>query len=223
MPTGMPTGMMTGAPVAEKKKRGCFFYGCLTVIILLILGAGAAYFGAKKLYHTFIDRLTATAPLTITPAAVTQTDFDETSRRLSEFKAAMDSGHGPETLTLNAKDLNSLIAFNPKANFLKDRAVIDIRGNQAYAKFSIPLDSFNVAGRYLNGEGTFKVSLEDGKIHIEPNSVMLNGQAVPAEILGQFTKQDAAVDMFNDPEAKSFFAKLKSLKIENNTVMVTRR
>jgi hypothetical protein len=223
MPSGMSGPAPTSAQAAPAKKRGCFFYGCLTVIILLVLGAGAAYFGVKYLYHVAIDKFTTTSSLSIPPAAATQSDFETTFKRLTEFKTAMDLGKGPETLSLSANDINALLAFSPKANFLKDHAVVDIKGDQAYAKFSVPLDTFGMAGRFLNGEGSFKVSLLDGKLHLDPSAVVLNGQSVPAEILSSFSKQDAAVDMFKDPESKNFFAKLKSLKIENNAVIVTRR
>ena len=45
-----------------KPKRGCVFYGCLTLLILSVVGGLTAYFGIRYALKTFVSRYTEEKP-----------------------------------------------------------------------------------------------------------------------------------------------------------------
>ena len=74
---------------AEPKKRGCFFYGCLTSIIiavLLVIGVCVAgYYGLSK-FAGMAVAYTDTAPMTLPAVQVDPAVYAALKKRVEEVK-----------------------------------------------------------------------------------------------------------------------------------------
>src|SRR6185503_15265862 len=91
------------------KKRGCLFYGCLSLIIVGLAVATMltiGFFIAKKKLMALVDDYTDSAPQTIETVTYPPPEREALQSRLDAFKAAIDKGKTGEELVLNATDLN---------------------------------------------------------------------------------------------------------------------
>jgi len=96
-------------------------------------------------------------------------------------------------------------------------------GNRIRAKVSVPLDNFGplkLKGRYLNGVGTFKASLENGVLVVTLDDLEAKGKPVPAPMLAQFKKQNLAQDIQGKPNAAATIAKFESIRIKDGAVIL---
>src|SRR5437867_2737318 len=149
------------------KKRGCLFYGCLTLIIVGLAVATMltiGFFIAKKKLLALVDDYTDPAPQTIETITYPPPEREALQTRLTAFKQAIDKSRAGEELVLTATDLNVLIGENVD---LKGKLFITLEDDQVKAKVAMPLDSVGEAlgfqklkGRYLNGSGALRVGLE---------------------------------------------------------------
>src|SRR6266404_3546892 len=147
-----------------KARRGCFFYGCLTgVTLLLIVLAGflAGYRYARKMFNDFTD----SKPLPLPTVQLSQPQLDELQQRIERFREAVRQRQPAAPLALTANEINALIATDPDLKELKGKLYVTIEGGQLKGRISVPMEQVGLPvfrGRYLNGDGTFSVSLRNG-------------------------------------------------------------
>ncbi len=104
---------MTSASTPPKK-RGCFFYGCLVLVILglifIVLMVGGYLLLKKTASGWFDDQPT---PMLVEGNAYSSEQMADLERRLKPFQESLEQGGAPVELTLTADDLNALIAKSP--------------------------------------------------------------------------------------------------------------
>src|SRR5512135_1125336 len=72
-------------PPPARKKHGCFFYGCLTLVILAILAGVATFFAVRYVLHrvtALIEQYTEPAATALPPVAVSAADYEKLKARL---------------------------------------------------------------------------------------------------------------------------------------------
>ncbi|MBM3879602.1 MAG: hypothetical protein FJ387_07750 [Verrucomicrobia bacterium] len=215
---------MTDAQI--RKGRGCFFYGCLAVVVLVLVGLLTTYFGFRYAVGKFADAYTETAPVALPKVELSAAEALELQQRVKAFKTAVDNGTAAEPLVLNERELNGLIATSPDLAEIKDRVYLSLEGDQVTGQVSIPLDKFPLArlrGRYLNGSATFAASLENGVLIVTLQSLDVKGQAVPEAFLMQMRKENLAKDAYRNPEAAAWIRKLDRLAIQDGRVTIAPR
>jgi hypothetical protein len=217
---------MSSFPPPAPKKRGCLFYGCISLIVLGLLIAAvfvAGYFVAKRLADRAINDYTDSQPAPIEAVTYASAERAELQRRLDDFKKALDAGKADQDLVLSAADLNALITENPQ---LKGKLFVIIDDDQLQGKVSIPLEDigpFKLKGRYLNGVGTFHAVLTNSVLDVRLDDIVVKSNALPAVLVGELKKQNLAKDYQATPEQKANLSKFESIVVKDGKVHLRSR
>ena len=217
----------------QTKGRGCFFYGCLTTLILLIIVGVAGFlvinYGLKKL-NALIEQYTESGPATLPAVQMSKAQYDELDKRVTAFEQALDAGKTVEPLVLSAEDLNALMANNPALQAFKGKAYVTIDGDQVKGQVSIPLSDLGslpglskLKGRYLNGSATLKASLDNGVLIVTMQSLQVKGQSPPANVMARLRAQNLAQDAYRDPKNAETLRKFESIEIKDGTISIRAR
>ena len=209
------------------KKRGCLFYGCLSLIIVGLAVAAMltiGFFYAKKKLMALVDNYTDTAPQTIETVSYPPPEREALQKRLNAFKEAIDKGKSGEELVLSASDLNVLIGENAD---LKGKIFVTFEDDQVKAKVAIPLDAFGglpglskLKGRYLNGAGALRVALEGGQLDVRVESIQVRDKPLPPIIMTELKKNNLARDANQNPQQAKEIQKYDSLRIKDNKLII---
>ena len=212
-----------------RKPRGCFFYGCLSVVVLLLLGtilAGVGGYLAYRSYKNFVAAYTDTKPRELPKIKATPEEQKEVDGRVKSFNEKMEAGEAVEPLVLTADDINVLIALNPE---LRDRAYVTIDGNKITGEVSVPLDEFDMPawmgleGRYLNGKATVNVALVNDQLIVTLDGLEVRGQAVPGEVMAQLRTKNLAEQFNKDPKMTEAMRHYESITVEDGKVIIMPR
>jgi len=207
------------------KKRGCFFYGCLSLVVLSLVLVLIGYLGYRHLISWVVAEYTDTKPVLIESVEVSPAQLQALQKRVADFKAALDQKVSQE-LRLTAEDINALIANDPGEKQLKNKLFVMIDGDRVTGKVSWPLDKVwpsKLKGRYLNGVATFKPSLENGVLLVTLEDLQVKGKPLPAQMLAQFKKQNLAEDIQKDAQTAQTIQKFESIRVTNGAVVLKSR
>lgn len=214
-------------PPVAPKKPGCFFYGCLTAIILAVLigigGGLLVYFGLNKLAG-MAEEFTEATPAQLPKVEIAPAAYDALKKRANEFKTALDAGK-PATLTLTGDELNALIAGDASNSSWKDRARFAIEGSALKCQVSMPLDEMaavpglgKLKGRYLNGSAAVRATMETGALVVTLQSLEVKGKAVPEPFLQGIRQENLAKNAYKDKDNAKFLSQLENLRIADGTL-----
>ena len=205
-----------------KKKHGCFFYGCLTSLLVLVVAAVALYFAVKSAVDTLVEGYTVTKAMELPASGATEDEYRNVKDRVDAFMKGLDTGSGPEELDLSAQDVNSLIEFNPDWKDLKGLVWVDFSGNEANAKVNLPLAFIGYPDRFLTGEGSFKIDKEGGILVVNADKLIVNGQVLPEQIMSELRKENLAAEFYKKQAGLEFVGKLKAIQIADGKLKVIR-
>ncbi len=215
----------TGQPQpvgSDKKKRGCFFYGCLTVIVLIVLGVVGLFVAVKVGINWAVRNYTVTEPLKLPEVQASQEEYIQVRDRVLSFLKAVDTGQGPNELTLSARDLNVLVAEDPEWSKAKGVIYFEFKGNQAGGKLSMPMDGFGFSGRYFTGEALFNIGMFNGVPMVAFDSLVVNGNPVPAEIMKELKTSNLLEKALSDPKYSGKLDRIKALGVKDGVVTIVR-
>lgn len=213
----------TQVAAATPKKRGCLFYGCLTVLVLACLSALGIYFGIEYLFSNVIQRYTSTTQLTLPTSHYNPADYPALKARLKEFTTGVSTGTGPKELSLTQDEINAIISSEPDLKEIKNMLFVQIQGDQLGGKISIPFDGLGFPGRFLTGEAKFKVALENGMAEVQLNSLVINGAELSQTILDQLNKTDIIGQIYKERENREAIKKLESISTKDGRLIIVRR
>jgi len=205
------------------KKRGCLFYGCLSLTVLallLVLGGIAGYLFVKRTTERWIADFTETTPAQIEKVEYSRVQTDAMQERLATFKQALDGGTNLLELILTADDLNALISTQRE---LKDRLFVKIDGDQVRGEISMPLNNLGplkLNGRYLNAAVTFKITLANGSLDVRLQDAQVKGRPLPSMVLSEFKKNNLAQEYQKDPKVAADLEKFDAVQVTNGTVIL---
>ncbi|HEY2953035.1 MAG TPA: hypothetical protein VGK40_10655 [Verrucomicrobiae bacterium] len=207
-----------------EKKRGCWFYGCVTLAIVGLLCVVVGIFVARwalGLSARLIEEFTDTAPMQIEMVMLSPEEKKALEDRLAAFQLAMDNQKEVRELVLTARELNGLIAENKD---LKGKLFVMIEGDRIKGKVSVPLlkdiGPFKVKGRYLNGTAAFKVSLAVGTLDVALDEMEVKGKPLPATVMKEFGKKNLAEDVHLDPKNAQRLERFESIQIKDDKVIL---
>lgn len=212
------------APAPAPKRRGCFFYGCLTSIVLLLL-AGLLVFLGVRFVRNKINAYTDAQPLKMPKVEMTDAEFQILQQRMKSFADALEQGKVLEPLTLNERDLNALITLSANTKELADKVHVSLNGTEVKGLVSIPLSGLGWLGRgrYLNGDATFKVSLKNGVLIVTAQEIRVKGLPIPESVMSQLRRENLAKDAYKDPQHAEAIRKFESIQVEDSQVTVKAR
>jgi hypothetical protein len=218
------------AAAPAPKKHGCFFYGCLTSIILAVLlvagFCGISYYGLSKFANLALA-YTDTAPTTLPAVQVDPTVYAALKKRIEEFKTTVDAGK-PATLALTSDDLNLLVAGDKSAAQWKGRVWFEMKGSDLKGQLSMPLDFISsvpglgkLKGRYLNGAASVQATMALGVLVVRLQSLEVKGKAVPDEVMSALQRENLAKDATQNPETAAFLTRLADVTVQDGKLILT--
>lgn len=222
----MSDEQVTNANVPAKKGRGCFFYGCLTLVVVVLLAALGLVFGVRYFVNRAVEKYTDTGPMTLPKVEMTLPEAAVVQDRVKAFKEALQAGNPTEALVLSEKDLNALIAAAPDFAPLKDKVYLSINGDQIKGQISMPLDNFPIgrtSGRYLNGSAAIRLAMNNGVLTATLESLEVKGEPVPEQFMAGIRQQNLAKDAYNNVAQAELLRKLESVEVKDGHVEVKAR
>ncbi|HEX3797310.1 MAG TPA: hypothetical protein VH413_01310 [Verrucomicrobiae bacterium] len=221
------TDISTVEPV-QKKKRGCFFYGCITCIILAVLvaiGVGVATHYAYKFMSEMVSDYTDTSPIALPSSGISADDLKKLNERMAAFDAAVDAHTNVPPLVLTGPELTALINDCEPVKAVGGKVYLTLDGDQIKGQMSLPLDNIqalqmlNAKGRYFNGSGTFKASVSNGNLSVSIISLEVKGKPLPPKYVAAF--QTSMSQQFNGQPNKPAFDSYESIQVKDGTLVVT--
>ncbi len=219
-----------GTAAQPTKRRGCLFYGCITVLVLLVLfGIGlffAVRYGLNKL-SAFVEEYTETKPMLLETVQVSANEYQQLDQRVTAFADAVNARKATPPLVLTGNDINALIAKNPAWKGLKDKVYVTIEGDQIKGKVSIPMDDLAQApglsrlkGRYLNGSAGLKVSLANAVLVVTLQSLEAKGQSPPPPVMAQLRSVNFAQNASQDAKTQELIGRLESIEVKDGKITI---
>jgi len=226
--TREPT-LMNQEPV--RKGRGCFFYGCFTLIVVVVLGVAGAYFGIRYVASKAILKYTDSGPMTLPKVEVSAEEAAGIQQRFKSFKAAIEAGAPAEPLVLAEKELNALITASPDFAKLKDKIYVSLDGSQIKGQVSLPMDDLPLPtfvaglarGRFLNGAAGLNISLNNGLLLVTLQTLEVKGEPLPEQFLAGIRQQNLAQEVYKDAKNVETLGKLESVEIKDGAIEVRAR
>ena len=207
-------------PVIQPKRFpwGCLIGGCLTVVLLGLLGIGAIAYTAYSFYTTQLNKYTSAQPMVLPKTEYSKEEIAAVQKRFEDFTAAIDSGETPEDLVLTSDDINALISQNEP---VKGKVHVTIENGEINGKASFPVDFIPGAkGRYFNGRLSLKASLENGILFVTLDEAEVNGEPVPEQFLTGMRSENLAKDAYKDPKSAEVLRKFEKLIIEDDRIIL---
>ncbi len=215
---------MSNAP--SGKGRGCFFYGCLTLVILLVVGSLGLYFGTRYLIQRWVVQYTSPTPMTLPRVEGTPEAISAVQDRFKAFAEALKAGRPVEPLSLSERELNLLINHAPQARDLKDHLHVAIVDNKLRGTLSLPLDNLgfrSLKGRYLNGVAEIKPTLENGVLLVTLETFEVAGRRLPEQAMAALRTQNLAKDLYKETATVELLKKLESVVVADGRLLVRPR
>lgn len=174
-----------------KKGRGCFFYGCLTLVAVVVIGLIAIFFSVRYFYKTVITKYTTTKPVAVEPVRLSTKEGDTVVQRIVDFTQSAQKGNAAGPLELSSDELDYYVRTSPSVSMFKDSLHLGITNDQIHAQMSLPLGTMSPAlnGRYFNGDATFSIALQGNELIITPSEIEMNGEKVPEKFMQQMRAQ----------------------------------
>jgi hypothetical protein len=207
------------AMAEAKKGRGCFFYGCITLIVLVVLLIAGIYFGARAGIKYLRDNYTATKPVEVPPTTLSSTEGARVVQRVDDFKKALQAGTATAPLELSGDELDYVMRNSP-GNEFKDHARLTITNNVVRAQLSMPLDMYGPTffGRFFNGEADLDVAMKNGALAFQVKGATMNGKPIPSQALSKVNQ-----DLQWRPEAgdtnAAVLANVERVEIKDNKIV----
>jgi len=207
---------------AAKPRRGCFFYGCITGLVLLVIVLGALI---ATLYYVknLVNQYTDTRPMELPTVQMSPGEIDKLKQRFEAFQQAVRD-HGPaQPLELTADDINALIASGPERQALKGKFYLSLDGDQLKGEVSMPLPEVGwgmLKGRYLNGSATFNLSFRNGVLSVSPQTINVKGKPLPEVYMQQIRTENLAANLAQEPKTVAVLQGLQDIRVKDGKLVV---
>jgi len=212
---------------SSPRKRGCFFYGCIALIVAVLIASVAAvllFRYAQGILGGAITSYTSSQPAALEAVDTSPAKVKAVQDRIAAFRDAIQNQKDSQELPLTADEINTLIAADPNRQDLANRVRLHIDGDQVKAHISWPLNDvrfFKPKGRYLNGIATLAVSVEKGRLHARIQDVTTTGgKPLPAIILEKMKTIDFAADFQQDPQGAAAMSQIESIQIKDGRAII---
>jgi len=205
---------------APKKKRGCFFYGCITVIVLGIATVVSIWLFFTQIVKPFFGRYATEQTVALQPSSVTPERVSDISAKVKAFGESIVAHRPTEPLVLDGADLNALLESVPDLAPFAKLVRVNPVGDRLAGEFAFPLDDFGFSGKFLNLNGTFKASLEDGRRVVAAESVAVNGEALPEAFMTELSSENLVQELAREPGVAQVLRELKLIEVKDGKVYV---
>ena len=219
--------------MAENKKRGCFFYGAITFVLVLIGVMLGIYFGARKAAHAAIASYTSTSGVTLPRLNLSPADQERIARDLATNAQRAAQGQGSAELALGEQELNVLLRQAPQIEKVREQIYLQPEGDKLKAQMSLPLDQFeewnsfrkkigggHLTNRYLNGTAFLDLSVTNGTLQMAITNLVVNNQTLPEEFTKRIRNMNFAQTANQNPELQQALQRVKNVGVKDGRVII---
>ena len=198
-------------PPPPPRGRGCLFWGCLIVAVLVLLvGSCIGVF----VYGYF--KFTSPAPKPVPVEQVAPDEGEAVEKRVAAFEEAAKK-EAPARLELTAKEINTLIAASPRFKELRGKVYARLEIDRIILDLSVPVGK-GQAERWFNGTVSLTFSLVNGepRLAIESAETADKRQVptAPLQVLIAPLLEDLRQEMEKAP------GKIKSIEVRDGKLIV---
>ncbi len=220
--------MTNPASPTPPKRRGCFFYGCVTCLVISFIIGITVFFGVRHVINSLnatIAEYTDTNAMALPKVEMPADELKKLHERIDAFDHALKAHSNAPPLVLTGRDINALLASSTNLNNLKDRFYVALEGDQVKGQMSLPLgDLFKIPlihtkGRFLNGAGTFKAAVTNGSLFVTVRTLEVKGKPLPDKFMGSLQQQNIAAN-FNNSTNSTILDRCESMKVTNGTIII---
>ncbi len=204
-----------------REERGnCFLYGCVTLVILGLLGGLIAFIVGRNFVREIREKYTESTAIELPTIDMPADQIQALITRVDTYAADLRADKPLPSLTLSEAEVNALLQNHPD---LKDiyggLMYLSLEEGGVTGKMSVALDWFpGMNGRYFNGSASFDVSFDNDDADIHLKSATVKGEEVPEEYLVQMRSEDFADHWDHNPDARTLVRKIESVKIEKGSI-----
>lgn len=204
----------------RKKKRGCLFWGCLGTSAIFTLAIGCL----ALLIYLYTGR----EPIPIPQYQGTKIQAERVKERIRLFEDALDKNLAAE-VSFTGDELNTIINEYPEFGRYKKNIHLFIEEDFIKGKVNFTPDMFYSLtpwinkGLWLNGVGTFDVSIEKGEFHVHMERLELEKRPLPEFFMIQIREENLAAQMPIGPKRKRRLSKIQNIEVKNGKVYIRSR
>jgi len=218
-------GDQTADTQRVKARRGCFFYGCISGALLLLVMLVGAILGLRY-FKRMVTEFTDTRPAVMPAVPLSPEQVSQVEQRFESFRDSVRAGKTVQPLELNSDEVNALILTNTDFQPLKGKLYITLEDSSVKGRISLPMEEAGLKafhGRYLNGTGTFDLSARDGIVRLTAQSLQIKNRAVPEGYMEKIRLQNLAKDINNDPRTAAALNWIKNIEVKDGKLIVVPR
>lgn len=216
----------------KPRSRGCFFYGAITFVLVLIGVMFGLYFGARKAAHAAVAKYTATSPMQLPRLNLTEADQGRIAEELART-AQRAAGTPGGKVALTEEQLNVLLGQSPQVKPFREHLYLQPEGDKLKAQMSLPLDQFEewktftrkiggggLTNRYLNGTAFLDLSVTNGALQMSITNLVVNNETLPDKFTSRLKSQNFAQNANNNPELQAALQKVQNIAVKDGQVIV---
>lgn len=217
--------------VTPKKKRGCFFYGCLTATIVVIGCAVAFVFIGQRV----AEQVTKSQSIEIEPITFTAAEGEEVINKIYAFKMRLKTGNGPEEIELTEREINVVIAAHKEWSVASPFLRVNIEQGKIGIKYKVPFDPrifgiddsspfvksmlASLKGVSIAGSAAVKLQITEEDIDIRIDEI--NSPGIPSMLVNKLRDENLADRM--TARTRKELHQIKSLEIGDENVIAVAR
>jgi len=210
----------TGSGTGKKVFVGCSI-GCLVLLIVIVV---AAIVVVKMGVNTALE-FTEEEPIEFATPTADQATVDDVKARYEAFRNAMGAGQDAEPLVLSGEDVNLLIYHHPDFVTFQGIGKVAMVDDELTTTLSLPTDAMaklskKFEGRYLNGEATIRLQLNNGQLEVYLVDLKGAGKSIPDMYLTQLQSENLMQNAQTDPEFEKLLRTLEELKVEDGKLWI---
>lgn len=213
---------MTEPVQTPKPRRGCLFYGSIAAVLCLVVIL-VVFLLAVQMFKKALNQFTDTKPALLPRLELSPAQLEQVQRRVDAFQDAVSTGRPTPPLELSSDDLNAVIATRADFQALTNKVYLQVAGDKVQAQVSMPMDQFGfrfLKGRYLNGQATFGVSLENGLLRIAPETVTVKGNPLPDAYMQKLKSENLARGVNDNSKASIALNRLEKIEVKGGKVIL---
>lgn len=231
-PAQQPVQAAPASGGSSGKTLACCGIGCVSLIVVAIVGVILAFAWGKKALTNFAVEATSEESAEVVVVPVEPTVTQSAMAKVDAFAAGWSGSGELVPLELDAAEVNAILQNHPNFSMLSDNTIVAIEGEVLSATTSIPLDAVLSAfpeipevlkGRYFNGSISATADTVGGKPALFLRDISTQGGSLPAWLVEGLKQQNLLQNAESDPEMKKIFDRIEELKIENGKLVILPR
>lgn len=213
-------------PLPYPQKNSSVLRGCLLGCLVIFVGIGVLAVLAFAALYTIVsgamEDFTTETPREIPSVSISEEQKEQLFGKVDMFANALEGKDAPlETLELTAEEINVLLREYPNPNSDFQWVHVEIVDDALRGEISMPLDEFNLPGRFLNGSGELLVTMMDGQLEVVLNSLEVDGKSLPIQLLSMLRDFNLARDVNNDTSVRRSLERIDSIVVRDGKLVIT--